>query len=721
MALRRFLFLLVILISIDSIQAQQFTICWDSSKSMQHRDLEAEFTFLENTFRDIEDAQVELLLFGTDVKIKEYRIKGGDWQALKNDLSEVLYDGVTIFSLLNSELENKSAIIFTDGNQLLKKDFLVVGEGSTIINSSPSGNTKFLNRTALLNRAEFRNLAPDQPTKRVEKIADRIKGTIYFENERLANVPVQILGEETISFTNAKGEFRLDASVTDSIIINNNQDYIYAIKDILGKDLFLTSRVTQLEEVVLTENRKRSESDEEQEKQKQGYAVQSIKDDEINSVNTNLNSAISGRFSGVTTGGGVSSGDDKDLSKFIVRGQSSMLLNNYGLIVVDGVPIKQSNSASDGFQTGDPVASTNFIDPALIEEITVLKGLAATNRFGSLGSNGVLLITTKTAAVRGKDGVVVDQARLRDNIYDKNENLQRPENAPFFKALESTSSVAEAYLNYSSLRALNERNVAFYLESFDYFASRDKSLAARVISNLISLYPEDINVLRALEYYFSYLGQTPISELLNEQILVLDPANLHAHYKKVSLPGQKSAQAQLEEKYALLKGSRTFRKIKAWPIEKTLVRDIKNFVSKNKGRIDLSSIDSELSNPSRYNARFVFEWNNPEAEFELQFVNPQSRYYNWSYSNSENSERIGRGIARGYMIEEFEFYGEESKGTWIVNAKYLGNISAVDNTPFVLRCLVYINFGKPEEQIKEVVIHQTKVNEKQNILKLLVR
>ena len=716
----RIFFLLFFLIPFAEMHAQDLTLCWDTSKTMENRDLEAEFLFLDSRFRNVEDARVELILFGTDVIIQTYRVRAGDWQALKKDLSEIIYDGATVFSLLNSRIENKKVLLFTDGNQLLKKDFLVVGEGSTLINSSPRGNTKFLNRTALLNRADFRNLVPDRPVETEESTVEAVKGTVYFENERLANVSIQVLGRGSMSFTNAQGEFSLAAGATDSIIINNDRDHVYAIRDIIDKDIFLTSPVTQLDEVILTENRSRRESNQERDKEKQGYAVQSVKDDEITTVNTNLNSALTGRFSGVTTGGGVSGGDDKDLSKFIVRGQSSLLLNNYGLIVVDGVPIKQSNSGSDAFQTGDPVASTNFIDPSLIEEITVLKGLAATNRFGSLGSNGVLLITTKTAAVRGKDGVLVDQARLRDNVYDKNENLQRPENAPFFKALESTSNTAEAYLNYTSLRALNERNAAFYLESFEYFVSRDRSLAARVISNLIRLYPEDIKVLRALEFYFTYLGQTHISELINEQILGLSPANLHAHYKKVSLPNQKSIQGQLEEKYALLKSTRTFRKVKAWPIEKTLIRDIKNFIGKNKNRIELSSIDPELNRPSRYNARFVFEWNNPEAQFELQFVNPQSRFYNWSYTNSENSERISTGISKGYMMEEFEFYGEESQGIWIVNAKYLGNISAADQTPFVLRCLVYINFGKPNEHIKEVVIHQTKANEKQNILKLVV-
>ena len=71
-------------------------------------------------------------------------------------------------------------------------------------------------------------------------------------------------------------------------------------------------------------------------------------------------------------------------------------------------------------------------------------------------------------------------------------------------------------------------------------------------------------------------------------------------------------------------------------------------------------------------------------------------------------ERIKEGIENGYMMEEFEFYGEESKGNWIVNVKFLGNISKMDNTPFVLKCLVYTNFGRPTEQLEKIMVHLSK-------------
>ena len=692
-------------------------ICWDTSKSMEVRAIEEEMSYLEKLFKEKKETRVQLLLFGMDVKERTYQIRQGNWSKLKTDLQNVDYEGAAFYSALNPKIENRKVYLFTDGLQLLKKDYLLLGEGSTILNSSPKGNRKFLNRTALLNRSEFQDLVSEQLVKRVEEEGAQIRGTVFVDNERLANIPVRVKGSDRVVYTDQQGEYLIPGGIEgDSIIVNN--DFTFAIRDIQDRELFLKSRITQLDEVVLTENKKVSEVSKEEEGT--GYAVQSIGKEELTTVNTNLNSAVRGRFSGVTTGGGIQSGADQDLSRFIVRGQSSMLLNNYGLIVVDGVPIKQSNSSSSNFQSGDAIASTNFIDPALIEDITVLKGLAATNRFGSLGSNGVLLITTKTAVTKGKNGEIVDRARLTDNIYDENEALAKPQEAPFYQLLKAAQNPQEAYQTYSSLQELNKGNIAFYLESYDYFSKQNKTLSISVLTNILEYFPEDIKLLRTVEFYLSQAGYDQQARLVNDQILEISPSNLHAYYKRVMLPDDKAIQTQMETKYALLKGRKKFKEINAQPIQKTLLRDIKNFIEKNRAALNVNSIDSYLANNIRYDARFVFEWNNPEAEFELQFVNPQDRYYNWGYSRNEDAQRLNSGLINGYMLEEFEFYGKESIGKWIVNVKYLGNISEADQTPLVLKCVVYTDFGKTTEQKKEVVVHLSKRNQKQNVLEIVV-
>lgn len=94
--------------------------------------------------------------------------------------------------------------------------------------------------------------------------------------------------------------------------------------------------------------------------------------------------ALAGRVAGmqVTSSEGMP-GAGIDI---IVRGASSLTQDNSPLYVIDGFPIENYDN--------------NAINPSEIESIDVLKDASATAIYGSRGSNGVIIITTK----RGKIG-----------------------------------------------------------------------------------------------------------------------------------------------------------------------------------------------------------------------------------------------------------------------------------------------------------------------------
>lgn len=77
-----------------------------------------------------------------------------------------------------------------------------------------------------------------------------------------------------------------------------------------------------------------------------------------------------------------------------IRGGSSVTSSNEPLFVVDGLPLAIGGGISAG---RDPL---NFLNPNDIESITVLKDASATAIYGSRGSNGVIIVTTKS----GKQG-----------------------------------------------------------------------------------------------------------------------------------------------------------------------------------------------------------------------------------------------------------------------------------------------------------------------------
>jgi hypothetical protein len=137
---------------------------------------------------------------------------------------------------------------------------------------------------------------------------------------------------------------------------------------------------------------------------------------------------------------------------------------------------------------------------------------------------------------------------------------------------------------------------------------------------------------------------------------------------------------------------------------KTIGRELRNLLSQHQAEMDLSKVPPEYKNNIRFNARLIFEWSKPDAQFSLQFVNPQKRFFTWEHTALANSRRIRDEAEQGYSLEEFEIFGEGVAGNWIINVIYQGNINASDTTPVFLRCRAERNFGKPGQEAEEFVV-----------------
>lgn len=135
------------------------------------------------------------------------------------------------------------------------------------------------------------------------------------------------------------------------------------------------------------------------EKKALGYSAQEVKgDDLIASRQTNIVNALRGKVAGVQINSG--GGAPGQGSRIIIRGIKSLdpTRNNQPLFVIDGVLIDNStNTVDDAGELRGLSNRASDINPDDIESISVLRGGAATALYGQAGSNGVVLINTKSA------------------------------------------------------------------------------------------------------------------------------------------------------------------------------------------------------------------------------------------------------------------------------------------------------------------------------------
>ncbi|MET3112669.1 TonB-linked SusC/RagA family outer membrane protein [Pedobacter sp. CG_S7] len=131
-------------------------------------------------------------------------------------------------------------------------------------------------------------------------------------------------------------------------------------------------------------------------------SISRISGDEIkNQPVANVAQALQGRLAGVqVTSGGGRPGSPIQIN---VRGRSSIQAGNDPLYVVDGV-ILPSNSTGTPVTTGAGISALANLNSEDIASVQVLKDAAAAI-YGSRGSNGVVIITTKKGTAGGKSVV----------------------------------------------------------------------------------------------------------------------------------------------------------------------------------------------------------------------------------------------------------------------------------------------------------------------------
>ena len=246
-----------------------------------------------------------------------------------------------------------------------------------------------------------------------------ISGTISDNNGfPLPGVNVVVKGTATGTATDFDGNFSLD--VENGAVLEVSYIGYKTVEITVGDqttiNIALEEDAESLDEVVINALGFEVKTD------KLGSAVSSVKAEAMTrSGETSVANAIQGKMAGVNIT--RSTGDPGAGSNIRVRGANTITGSTQPLIIIDGIPISNSNTSGGGSDsTGNGTSQQsrlNDINPNDIETLQVLKGASAAALWGSRASNGVVIITTKS----GKKGFKVS---LKNSIaIDKVSQTQK--------------------------------------------------------------------------------------------------------------------------------------------------------------------------------------------------------------------------------------------------------------------------------------------------------
>lgn len=245
-----------------------------------------------------------------------------------------------------------------------------------------------------------------------------LRGTVYTEigHQPLQGVTVVLKGTRSVVTTDGAGNFSISAPANGVLVFSaiGHQSLEVPVRDREKIEVVLAETTAEMQGVVVTALGIKRES------KRLGYAVASVTPDQI-AINrtTNFMNALQGKMAGVniTTLGSGPAGT----SKIRIRGQSSLSGQNNPLIVVNGIPIDNTNFGvnpnnfgvdpnagssgssgnTGGFNKSDGGDGLLSVNPDDIESMTVLKGATAAALYGSRAKDGVVMITTKSRGAKG--------------------------------------------------------------------------------------------------------------------------------------------------------------------------------------------------------------------------------------------------------------------------------------------------------------------------------
>ncbi|KPM33226.1 Putative outer membrane protein [Croceitalea dokdonensis DOKDO 023] len=549
-----------------------------------------------------------------------------------------------------------------------------------------------------------------------------IKGKVTDGKAAIAEATIEVLDKETVTSSDKQGNYIITANVGDKIRFSylGMKTVTIKVEDITRiLNPVLVPDITELNEVTVQSSKRISQKElaanynarENIIRTAFGYidaeraagSIRFLQEKDIRSVNLGILELLQNRFPGVQVFGSTIGA--RDLSGGAVSTASSLRAAGPAVFIRGFSSVQSPQPAIFDIDGQVFVDVPIWLDVNNIKRLAILNNLATTTQYGALGAGGVVVVNTFSG--NSAPTQVVDQARLRNNFY-KNDALSGEKlraNWPTYKKeLYGAANLDEAKMVYQKYADSYSGSPYFVMDVQEYFVEMGNTgYADAVVSDNFGLFSGNPVLLKGLAYQYEAQGNPESANELYKEVFLLRPNYAQSYMdmaKSYRDIGSSKLAAAIFARYGYLleEGFMEADTVNFAPI---LSREINNLLALEGDAVLDKGSTSELyvGEENFKGTRLVFEWNDSEAEFDLQFVNPEKQFSLWKYSLADTAERVNLSKEYGYSMME-ELIDGSLPGTWQVNVRYHGNKSL---TPTYLKATVYHNYGEVSQR-KEVKV-----------------
>ncbi|WP_108868724.1 carboxypeptidase-like regulatory domain-containing protein [Aquimarina aquimarini] len=538
----------------------------------------------------------------------------------------------------------------------------------------------------------------------------KIYGYVTADNIPIKNVNIFVKNKNRRTITDEKGYYYIEASERETIQFSfvGKKTVEIIVEDVTQLlNIKMTNDVNKLDEVLI-----KKEAD-----KKQYSLAKKTELDKLNTAYGEIDMKSSAFSYWLVEGKHLNRGG-VDLIEAIQGVIPTYGISNDGL-GRKRVRVRPVMSEKNGFAIWDIDGVVYNYPPHIdindIEHMVVLKGLGGTTNYGMRGAGGVIVVTTKSSIFLNTHKA---EQKARGNQY-KNDAFPYIDAVSTtiiddFKKVNSSATDTGLYEAYRALLNKHKKQPSFYLDIATYFKKEknNRKLSLEVLSDMEKEFHENAEALKALAYTYEELGEQSKALNVYNTIVYLRPSYAQSFR---DLANSYFANREYQNAWDMyLRYLQRGFKLEEKGIEQMVYNEMKYLYTHKKDVAKIKEtfeIKKEEEETLTSDIRVVFEWNTSEAEFLLEFVDPELNSFVYEHSQEKSKDRILDEKIKGYSSDEFFIYNL-NKGEWLINIKYLGNKK---NVPTYLKATVYRNWGR-ENQVKDVKLFKlNKYNHKMQL------
>lgn len=687
-------------------------LLWDSSGSGATRNHDLEFGLLDRYFRKAGNVEVRLTRLRDRPEISEtFRIRNGDWSALKNSLKNTVYDGASALSQWPVQKDVGEYLLFSDGlSNYGNTPFPVLANTQRLyaINSAVSADPVRLSALSEITGGRY---IPLQATLLEQAAQALLSSGVHLESfdgsgvtdlefssrdpqDGLLRVAGRLLspdaklslvlsqgGKKTamdLAINSDTAEHPLAASLWASYRLHSldaNHELNRAAIRRIGESFGLPTRETSLIVLDTVADYVRYDI----------APPEELRDEYAKLVGERDLQRKTSR--------------DLQLDK-IVR----MFDEKYAWW--NKVFPKNLPSAKKRISSPAPVAAMAMSSPP---SPVVPEDAAASADASQLDTISV----TGSRIGRGNaESAQPAQALTRENIAGSDDSgLRSPTasitlkkwtaDAPYIQRMKAASS-ENLYAIYLDEKPGYLNSSAFFLDAADMLLEKNqRDLALRVLSNLAEMDLENRQVLRILGYRLIQAGAPELAIPVLEKVQQLAEEEPQS-FRDLGLAYAAAHQDQkaIEQLYEVV--------LRPWDgrfaeIELIALAELNGIIATSKQKLDTGNMDQRLLKNMPLDLRVILTWDADNSDMDLWVTDPNGEKCFYGNKSTYQGGRMSDDFTGGYGPEEFSLR-HAKPGKYKIETNFFGNRQQVVAGATTLQVYLTTGFGTPKAKQQSVTL-----------------